>query len=92
MTVFGQAFNKFDIPFERVEDPQWDPLIQMRKYFYIFELAHENICGPSYFTKRKFIFENEKSSMGEVRKGQLRKTTANIIFFFSGSKYFCGFF
>ena len=53
----------------------------MRKYFYIFEIAHENFCGPSYFTKRKFIFENEKSSMGEVRKGQLRKTTANIIFF-----------
>ena len=63
----------------------------MRKYFYIFELAHENICGPSYFTKRKFIFENEKSSMGEVRKGQLRKTTANIIFFSQVRNIFVGF-
>ena len=63
----------------------------MRKYFNIFELAHENFCGPSYFTKRKFIFENEKSSMGEVRKGQLRKTTANIIFFSQVQNIFVGF-
>ena len=47
--------------------------------------------GPSYFTKRKFIFENEKSSMGEVRKGQLRKTTANIIFFSQVQNIFDGF-
>ena len=63
----------------------------MRKYFYIFEIAHENVCGPSYFTKRKFIFENEKSSMGRSEKVNFVKPPPTLFFFSQVQNIFDGF-